>query len=123
MRMRVLDKLALQNASEEEIEKQVIKNYIRLMKSFFEQKEQIQKDRFVEIKYEDLISDPIEQVKRIYATLKLPGLEKAMPEMLKYLEHQLAYKTNVYTIDNKIVHHVDKNWKFTIDHWRYTPPK
>jgi hypothetical protein len=123
MRMRVLDKLALQNASEEEIEKQVIKNYIRLMKSFFEQKEQIQKDRFVEIKYEDLISDPIEQVKRIYATLKLPGLEKAMPEMLKYLEHQLAYKTNVYALDNKIVHHVDNNWKFTIDHWRYTPPK
>ncbi len=123
MRMRVLDKLALQNGSEEEIEKQVIHNYIRLMNSFFEQKEQIQNDRFVEIKYENLISDPITQIKHIYATLKLPGLENAMPEMLKYLQHQSDYKTNVYTIDDKIVQQVNKNWKNTIDRWKYTPPK
>ena len=123
MRKRVMDKLALQNASEEEIEKQVIKNYIQLMNSFFEQEEQIQKDRFVEIKYEDLISDPIEQVEHIYSTLKLPGLENALPEMLKYLEKQSDYKTNVYTIDNKIVQHVNSHWKFTIDRWNYTPPK
>jgi hypothetical protein len=123
MRMRVLDKLALQNASEEEIEKQVIHNYIRLMNSFFEQKEHIQNDRFVEIKYEDLISEPIEQVRHIYATLNLPGFEKAMPEMVKYLKQQSEYKTNVYTIDDNIVHQVNENWKFAIDRWGYTPPK
>ena len=38
MRKRVLDKLALQNAKQEEIEKQVIENYKRLMKSYFKQK-------------------------------------------------------------------------------------
>jgi hypothetical protein len=123
MRQNVLDKLALQNASEEEIEKQVIQNYIRLMNSYFEQREQIPNDNLAEIKYEDLIADPIQQVKQIYSKLKLPGLENALPEMLKYLEKQSEYKTNVYTIDDKIVHHVNKNWKFTIDRWRYTPPK
>ncbi len=123
MRMKVLDKLALQVASEEEIEKQVVSNYIRLMKSFFEQKEQIQTDRFVEIKYEDLIADPIKHIQYIYETLRIPGLETALPHMMKYLERQSGYKTNVYSIDEKIVNHVDKNWKFTIDRWRYSPPK
>jgi hypothetical protein len=123
MRKNVLDKLALQHASEEELEQQVTENYIRLMKSYFEQKEQIQKDKLVEIKYEDLTSNPIEQVKKIYSTLKLPGFEDALPEMKKYLEKQSKYKTNVYTIDEKIVNHVNKNWKFAIDRWRYTPPK
>jgi len=123
MRMRVLEKLGLQDASEDEIEQQVIKNYIRLMGSFFEQKEHIPQERFVEIKYEDLIADPTGQVKNIYASLNLSGLELAMPEMLKYLHHQSAYKTNVYALDEKILHHVDKNWKFTIDCWGYTPPK
>ena len=56
MRHNVLDKLALQNATEEEIEKQVIKNYIRLMNSYFEQKKHIPKDNLIEIRYEDLIS-------------------------------------------------------------------
>jgi hypothetical protein len=123
MRMRVLDKLALQTGSEEEIETQVIQNYIRLMNSFFEQKEHIQNDRVVEIKYEDLISDPMEQVRHIYTVLKLPGFEGAKPEMMKYLQQHSEYKTNVYTIDEKIIQHVNENWKFTIDHWGYTPPK
>jgi LPS sulfotransferase NodH len=121
--MKVLDKLALQDASKEEIEKQVVSNYIRLMNSFFEQKEQIKTDRFVEVRYEDLIVDPIKHIQHIYETLKIPGFETAMPAMMKYLERQSDYKTNVYSIDQSILQHVDKNWKFTIDRWRYTPPK
>ena len=122
MRQNVLDKLALQKASEAEIEQQVIQNYIRLMNSYFEQKEKIQKGKLIEIKYEDLISNPIEQVQKIYSTLKLPDFEDALPKMKKYLEKQSDYKTNVYSIDDKIVQHVNKNWKFTIDRWKYTPP-
>jgi LPS sulfotransferase NodH len=122
MRQNVLDKLALQNASKEEIEQQVIQNYIRLMESYFEQKEKIQKGKLVEIKYEELISNPIKQVQKIYSTLKLPDFEDALPKMKNYLEKQADYKTNVYAIDNKIVQHVNKNWKFTIDRWKYTPP-
>jgi hypothetical protein len=123
MRTRVLDKLALQDASEKEIEEQVIANYIRLMQSFFQQKEQLQSNRFVEVKYEDLVADPIKHLKIIYEALQLPGFDKAKPEMMKYLKQQSEYKTNVYAIDQKILQHVEEKWKFTIDRWGYTPPK
>lgn len=122
MRKNVLTKLALQQSFNTEIEQQVIQNYLRLMRSFFDQQEKIQKGKFVEIKYEDLISNPIEQVKKIYATLNLSGFEDALPKMEKYLEQQSNYKTNVYAIDEKIVQHVNKNWEFTIDRWKYVPP-
>jgi len=121
MRNRVLDKLALQNANQEEIEKQVIENYKRLMNSFFEQKKQIPKDKLIEIKYEDLVSDPIKQVKKIYSKLKLPDFNNALPEMQKYLDDRSDYKTNVYTLDEKIIKHVYNNWNFTIDRWGYNP--
>ena len=123
MRRNVLDKLALQNASQEDIEHQVIQNYIRLLNSYFDQKEQIPNDNLVEIKYEDLISDPLGQVKHIYSTLKIPGFKYAEPEMRTYLDNQSEYKTNVYAIDDEIIHHVDENWKFTVERWKYTPPK
>jgi uncharacterized protein (UPF0248 family) len=123
MRMRVLDKLALQQGSEEEINTQVTQNYIRLMTSFFEQQDRIPKHRFVEIRYEDLTRDPIGQVKHIYEKLQLPGFENGLPGMQKYLDHHAEYKTNVYTIDNKILDHVKINWKFTLDRWGYAPPK
>ncbi len=123
MRMNVLDKLALQDAFKEEIEQQVISNYVRLMNSFFKDKEQLKPDRFVEVKYEDLIADPLTHLQHIYTTLKIPGFEQARPHMKKYLDRQSEYKTNIYSIDKTIVDHVDKNWKFTIDRWKYTPPK
>lgn len=123
MRKNVLDKLALQNASQEDIEQQVVHNYIRLMTSYFDQKSLIKKDNLVEIKYEDLISDPLGQVKHIYTALKLKGFSAAEPEMRTYLNKQAEYKTNVYAIDKKIIHHVDEHWKFAIERWKYTPPK
>ncbi len=123
MRNRALDKLALQSASKKDIEKQVIENYKRLMKSYFKQKNKIPKNKLVDIRYEDLVSDPIKQIRKIYSKLKIPGLKNALPEMQKYLEKQKDYKTNVYTIDNKIIQHVQNNWNFTIDLWDYKPPK
>lgn len=122
MRNRVLDKLALQNSKKEDIEKQVVENYKRLMKSFFEQKKLISKDKIVDIKYEDLVSSPLKQVKKIYKKLDLPGLDNALPEMEKYLERQKDYKTNVYKIDNKVLKQVQKEWDFTINMWKYKPP-
>ena len=122
MRNRVLDKLALQNANEGEIEKQVIENYKRLMNSFFKQKKQIHNDKLVEIQYEDLVSNPITQVKKIYSKLNLPDFDNALSEMKKYLNEKSDYKTNVYTIDEKIIKHVYDNWSFTIDLWGYDLP-
>jgi hypothetical protein len=123
MSHNVLNQLALQDTSEDDIEKHVIHDYITLMKHFFEQKRNLANDQLVEIRYEDLIADPLGQVKQIYQQLKLPGLETAMPEMKKYLEKQAKYKTNVYAIDKNIIDYVDEHWKFTIDRWGYAPPK
>ena len=123
MRNRVLDKLALQKGEKDVIEKQVIENYKRIMNGFFKQKKQIPKDKLVEIKYEDLVSDPIKQVEKIYKTLNLPGLNKALSNMNAYLNKQKDYKTNVYNIDNNIINKIQKEWKFTLDMWDYKPPK
>jgi len=123
MRNKVLDKLALQNASRKEIENQVIENYKRVMNCFFKEVKKIPKNKIVEIRYEDLVANPKKQVKKIYEKLNLPGLEKAIPEMNKYLEMQKDYKTNVYKIDKEILDRVKKNWNFTIDLWSYKPPK
>jgi hypothetical protein len=123
MRTRVLDKLALQKSSPEELDKQIINNYIRVMNTYFEQKNLIPKNQLVEIRYEDLVTEPEKQVNKIYTTLNLPGLDIALHEMRKYLKKQENYKVNVYKIDDKIIKHVQNNWEFTITKWGYSPPE
>lgn len=122
MRNRVLDKLALQNESKEELEKQVIDYYIKLMESYFEQEKLIPKENLVNIKYEDLVKNPLKEVEEIYSKLKITGLKKALPEMQKYLDKKADYKVNVYSIDKEILKRVKDNWSFTIDKWGYSPP-
>ena len=123
MRTKVLDKLALQNAYEDEIEDQVINNYIRFMNSFFKQKNLITKKNYVEISYEELVAEPLKQVKKIYDNLDLKDFEIAKPYLEKYLDSKKDYKTNVYSIDKKIIDKVKNKWSFTIDLWNYKPPK
>jgi hypothetical protein len=123
MRTKVLDKLALQNAYEEEIEDQVINNYIRFMNSFFKQKDRIPNKNFVEVSYEELVVEPLKQVKKIYDKLDLKDFDKAKPYLEKYLDSKKDYKTNVYNIDKKIIDKVKKNWGFTVNMWNYKPPK
>ena len=122
MRNKVLDKLALQKGDTETIEKQVIENYKRLMNSFFEQKKLIPKENLVEIRYEDLVKNPLNEVKNIYSHLKLPGFNNATSGMKHYLERKKDYKTNVYQIDKEIINKVKNNWNFTINLWNYKPP-
>ena len=122
MRNNVLKKLALQKGDKEVIEKQVVENYKRLMKGFFEQEKLIPSKNYVEISYEELVKDPIKQVRKIYSKLKLPGFKKALPGMNEYLESKKDYKVNVYKIDEKIIKHVEKEWAFTIKRWGYKPP-
>jgi omega-hydroxy-beta-dihydromenaquinone-9 sulfotransferase len=123
MRTRVLDTLALQNISEPEIEQQVITQYTGLMTSYFEQKEILLEHKLIEIKYEDLIIDPIQQVQKIYSTLHLPGLENALSAIQRYLENKTDYKTNVYSFDKKVIQTVNNNWMFTMKRWKYIPQK
>ncbi|MFW6122397.1 MAG: sulfotransferase family protein [Petrotogales bacterium] len=122
MRMRVLGRFALQQTTVEEVERSVLNDYVHLMNSYFEQKEQIPRGHLTEIRYEDLVADPMGQIRQIYANLGLPGLEAAEPAMRRYLDRQAGYTTNPYTIDEAVIRRVDKYWGFAVERWGYKPP-
>jgi hypothetical protein len=123
MRHNVLKQLALQETTEDDLERHVVSDYLQLMDRYFKDKDLIPNGQLIELRYEDLIKNPIEQVKVIYEKLRLPGFEQALPEMKKYLERQAKYKTNVYAIDKKTIEYVYEHWHHEIDRWGYTPPK
>jgi LPS sulfotransferase NodH len=123
MRMRVLDQFALQHTTDEEVEQHVIDDYVSLMKAYFEQKDQIPDGQLVEIRYEDLVANPMNQIRQIYEKLGLPGLDAAEPAMQHHIDQQTDYKKNVYELDEEIIRRVDEHWDFAIKRWGYKPPR
>jgi len=123
MRNKVLTKLALQQGNQKIIKEQVINNYKRLMNAYFKQKKLIPANHLIEIRYEDLVKQPMEKVKQIYHQLNLTRLENALPAMNQYLQQKKNYKTNVYQFDDKLIKLVSEEWDFTIKKWDYSPPQ
>ncbi len=122
MRTRVLSYFALQQTTAEEVEQHVIDDYVRLMKKYFEHKDQIPEGQLIEIRYEDLVANPIGQIRKIYEKLGLPSIDAAESAMRHYLNQQAEYKTNIYTIDEVTIRQIEKHWGFAIERWGYEPP-
>ena len=68
----------------------------------------IPEGQLAEVKFEHFENNMKEEVVRIYETLGLKGLDKAMPFMDKYLEEIGSYKRRNHEIDKEFKNRVDK---------------
>lgn len=122
MRHRVLEKLTLQHGDSQLIEQQVIEYYKCLMNSYFKHKNKIPNGNLFELRYEDLVRNPIKQIEHLYSHLDISQFSYAVDGMKSYLDRKKHYKTNKYSVDKNIINYVKENWNFTISKWNYQPP-
>jgi hypothetical protein len=94
-----------------------------MMNSYFKEKKLIPSNNLIDIKFEDLESDTIGQLERIYNKLNLQGFDKNKNRFEIYLEQIKSYKKNKFQMDDRILNLIEKNWRFTIDKWNYKIPE
>jgi hypothetical protein len=86
------------------------------MQRFLADKSLIPKGNLVEIKYEDLDKEPLEQLRKIYETLSLPGFAEAEPAFRAYLDSIAGYqKLSHKTLDDGAITKINRNWQFAFD--------
>ena len=67
------------------LEERVLKTFVRLYDKIEEAKARVDFDRFYELRYEELVRDPVGQMGALYDHLGLGGFEKVLPRLQKYL--------------------------------------
>jgi hypothetical protein len=82
-------------------------------------KELIPVGNWVDVRFEDLEQGPMDELKRIYETLQLPGFDEAAPAFRKYLQSVADYRKNAYDIDADMLDAVNQRWGFAFDAWAY----
>ncbi len=90
------------------------------MKKFLTDKECIPAENLIEIKYEDLETTPLEQIRRVYESLNISGFTEVEPAMQAYLTSINDYQKNKYVIDDDVISKVNQHWQFAFDEWGYT---
>ena len=97
--------------------------FVVTMQRFIEDIEAIPEGHLVELKFEDLETDPLGELERVYRSLGLPGWDTAKPAVKDYLATLSGYKKNVYTPRREVIDRVRRKWRFAFDHWNYPVPE
>ena len=97
-------------------------NYVTMVRRYMKHREAIPEGNLVEVRFEDILQDPLGAFERIYAKLGLPDWERARAPMEEYLQTLTGYKQTRYRIDRETIDIVTRQWGFAAREWGYEPP-
>jgi hypothetical protein len=75
--------------------------------------------RFHELRYEELVKDPVGELGKVYAALELDGFDAARPRLVAYLRETGDYETNRYTLTDEQRAKVEAEWGDVIRRYGY----
>ena len=107
--------------SPDRVEAYILRFYTLLMKKFLAAKALIPPGNLVEVRFEDLEAAPLDQLRRVYEGLGLPGFREAEPAFRAYIDSVAGYRKNEYKVADDIIEKVNRHWRFALDEWGYTP--
>jgi hypothetical protein len=106
----LLDMYSLESASLEQIEKFVLAAYLIHEEAIAEGLRKITPENIARVKYEDLVSNPLAEMHRIYSELKLPGFEDAQPALQEYIAGVTGHQRNRLVLSSAQKNSVDEMW-------------
>ncbi|HVC92260.1 MAG TPA: sulfotransferase [Pirellulales bacterium] len=100
----------LQEPTFEGLEEHVFETFERMYRRFETDRELIAADRFCEVRYEDLVRDPIGNLRTIYEKLGLGEFENVLPALEDYVDATQGYKTNEYVLTPDLRDEISRRW-------------
>jgi hypothetical protein len=111
----------LQRPTFEGLEEHVLKTFVRVYDKIEEGKGLIDFDRFYELRYEDLVRDPVGEMANLYDHLGLAGFDKVLPKLQARLADTADYRTNRYQLGEEQRAEVARRWGHVIRQYGYEP--
>jgi hypothetical protein len=81
----------------------------------------VRPERFHEVRYEDLVSDPVGQMRALYEGLELDSFEQLLPKLEQYQNKHADYQTNQYDLTPETRAEINRRWGRIIRRLGYAP--
>jgi hypothetical protein len=102
------------------LEEYVYSTFTHLYERIEEGKKVLPPGHFYEMRYEDLLADPLAEMRRMYEHLDLGDFEAARPAVENYLKEQAGYQTNRYKpLPPQMEAEVTRRWGDVIRRYGY----
>ena len=111
--------LELHSIPVEQMEQNILRNYVELYRAYKEQKQYVSTENIFEVKFEDIEQDALGITEAIYRQLRIPGWEEARPAIEAYIGRKKGYKKNHYEYEPRTIQLVNEHWGPILDEWGY----
>ena len=120
---KLLPQLALQNYDHIDIDEVIFKTYRQMMINLKTQTQDLPSHQYAEIGFDQLQSDPMGELSRVYTQLNLGDFESDRPVFTAYLDSVKSYEKNKFTISDELISKIDENWSDLYADWGYMGEK
>ena len=117
--LNTIKPLQLNTIPDEEMEQNILRNYMELYHAYKEQKKVLPEGALYETRFEDIEQDALAITQDIYQKLAIPGWEEAKPAIEKYILSKKGYKKNRYQYSPRTIQLVNEHWGEVLDEWGY----
>jgi hypothetical protein len=101
------------------VEEYVFDTFERMYDAFEQDRALIPPSRLCEVRYEELVRDPLGGLRQVYEQLELDGFEQVLPAVEEYLSTMEGYQTNRYQMPPELRERVSKRWARFIQQYGY----
>ena len=112
--MRLWTKLAadhgLQLPDERELEAYILDTFVQMYEAFESQREKIPQQHICDVRYEQLVADPVGQLQRVYQQLELGPFEPVRPRLEQRAQAMSGYQTNRYEVPDEQRRRIERRW-------------
>lgn len=109
----------LQRPTFEGLEEYVFKTYRHFHERMENSRQLIHPNRLHEVRYEDLVRDPVNQIQTLYDRLELKGFDDVLPALENYLSSVRDYETNHYELTPEDRAAITRRWGDIIRQYGY----
>lgn len=119
---RFVQQMSFQSCSSEQIEEFVSVRYGLIMNRWLQDRHLIPAENLIEIRHEDMTSDAMPILERVYNQFGLRGWDQVRPRMQAYIASLAGYRNNEYRFDSGYLNRVNP-WLLPVgNEMGYSPP-
>lgn len=102
--------LQVPNQVDSWLDTHVLETFVRMYERFEQDRDLVAPNRLVDVRYEDLVDDPVGQMRRIYGQLELGDFAPVERAVSDYATHIRDYRPNQYDLPREVADRVRRRW-------------
>jgi hypothetical protein len=101
------------------IERHVLDTFVLMYERFEQDRELVPAGRLVDVRYEDLVAAPVDQMREVYTRLGLGEFKAVEPALMRHALKSRDYRTNTYTLPLELADRVRRRWAPYFERYGY----